>query len=224
VFLGFFNTGTTNSRPWIIEFFLGTQAVGVYAAAMGIYQSVASLVPLASVLEPVLPQFVHEPSRLARLLQAAIKYQFIITVALVGGVGVVVYPLFSAYLPSYVMAIPLFLWCSVSLLPDATARIFEVAFSALRLQRDLFFSNLTRFVLVLVFLPIFISIFGIIGIALELLLTQSMYMWSRYRVLGRHIPNFAITWQDMWRVSDLDRLLLRQVVRPFRRIINRTSL
>src|SRR6185295_20032727 len=64
---------------WIIRLFLGTEAVGIYSFASGIYGQVASFLPLSNILSPLLPRDVAQRDVFARYIRSSIKAQAIVS-------------------------------------------------------------------------------------------------------------------------------------------------
>jgi len=210
-----------NIRLWIIQFFLGTQAVGIYGVAMGMFQHVSSLFPLSRVIAPIIPAYLDDKSRLTQFINSAIKYQLSILILFAVGSIIFVPFLINAFFPEYVTAYPLFVLLTLTLIPGSFSRIFETAFHALKLQKNLFTSNLVLFVMILIILPASIYLFGLYGIAVEFFITGSIYTLGRYRVLKKIIQNYCFPPSLLFNLSTTDRILFSKI-RKF--VINRIQL
>tara|TARA_B100000745_G_scaffold291347_2_gene231042 strand:- start:2901 stop:4271 length:1371 start_codon:yes stop_codon:yes gene_type:complete len=202
-----------NIRPWIIQFFLGTQAVGIYAVAMGLFQHSQSLAPVTKVLAPIVPEFKEEPKRLFRLLNNGLKYQILLLIIIVGGSTLFLPLLFSHFFPGYIAALPLFFLLAFALIPDSFAKVYEAAFHTFRLQKSLFLANIVRMVSILIVLPLCVLVFGLYGVALEVFITLSVYAYSRYRVLKRKLPDYSFSARDLYTVNGIDRMLFAKIMR-----------
>lgn len=223
VLLGALNLVGYHGKPWVIQLVLGTQAVGLYATAMSLYQSVVSLVPMAAVLEPILPMYRSSKSKIASILNAALRYQLLAVVVMMA-VASAVFPLFIGwYVPHYSAVIPLFLCLMVVMLPESAVRIYEVFFNAFQLQKDLFWSNTIRLGMVFIVLPIALLTFGIFGIVVEMLCTALWYMYARYRGVQYHIPGYALSLRTLFQWSDTDTLLLAGVRSRLTQLLRRSA-
>lgn len=201
-----------NIRPWIIQFFLGTQAVGIYAVAMGLFQHSQSLAPVTKVLAPIVPEFKEDPKRLFRLLNNGLKYQIILLVIIVGGSALFLPLFFNYFFPGYIEALPLFFLLAFALIPDSFAKVYEAAFHAFRLQKSLFLANIVRMVSIIIMLPLCVLVFGLYGVALEVFITLSIYSYSRFRVLKRKLPDYSFSTRDLYTINEIDKMLFTKMM------------
>jgi O-antigen/teichoic acid export membrane protein len=200
-----------NVRPWLIQFFLGTQAVGLYALAFGMYQHVISLFPLSKVIAPIVPTFSSDPERLTRFANTAIKYDILIQTTLAIGCVVFVPFLIDVAFPSYASAYPLFLVLLVALIPSSFSKIYETIFQSLKLQKNLFTSNVVRLFSTIILLPLALFYFGIYGIAIEFFLTSATYAFGRYRVLRKVLPNYFFSFRTFITLNQTDVFILKKI-------------
>lgn len=197
-------------RLWIIQRTLGAEAVGVYAVALGLIGHTIALAPLYSVVTPILPQFVHDQERFTKLLNKAMKYQFIAYLG-VGLVAVVAFPPVVQWLfPDYSAAMPLFQIMLIGLIPVAFISVFTPAFFALKLQKSLFVSMIFKTVVSILLTYGLAVFFGIWGLAYEYTLTSLIYGFERMRSLRRHVPDIRINPHHIATFDEDDRLLLRR--------------
>jgi len=213
-------------RLWIIQKLLGPEAVGLYAVASGLIGHTTALVPLSTVLTPLLAQYVHEKVRFMRLLVKGIKYQLIANIGLIG-VGFFVFPPILRWLfPQYMQAFPLFQLMLFALIPGAVISVVTPAFFALKLQRSFFASMVLKTVLTVVFDYAGIVLFGIWGLAFESIATSVVQAFERARSLRRHVPDLppAHMLYSM-RFDEDDRLVLEKVqgfaLRGYRKFFSR---
>ncbi len=203
-------------KPWIIQVVLGTQAVGLYATAIGLYQNIVSLMPLSAVLEPILPAYKHRPEIVTKLINAAIKYQLLV-LGCVTSVALLLLPyIISWMVPHYLVAMPLLTVLAICLIPESLSRVYEIFFNAFQLQRDLFFSNVVRLMLVIGVLPIALFTFGIYGVAVEVFMTQMWYLVSRYRGVAKYVPSYQLQLSSLWRITEADIMVGQFIKRKLR--------
>lgn len=199
-------------RLWIIKFFLGTHAVGLFAVAMGMYQNTASLFPVTQVVAPIIPQYTEKRPTMYRLINGAIKYQFTANIFAAVAMMALMPLLIHSFFPSYADSYWLYLCFLAAMLPVSFSGVFEATFFALKAQRDLFFANISFIMAVVCVLPVAIWLFGFYGIAIELFVTRVVYAAGRYRKLKQLLPDYTLRTKELLTVSDQDRLLLRRFV------------
>ena len=200
-----------NIRPWIIQFFLGTQAVGIYAAATGLYQHTLSIAPITKVVSPIIPAFKTNLNKLTILINSAIRYQIASLVIVVTGSVVLLPYLIENFFPSYGGALLLFILLACSLVPDSFSRIYESVFHAFQLQKNLFVANIVKLGMTAVILPVAVWFLGIYGVAVELFLTTLLYAVTRYLVLRKKVPEYQIQIKDFFQVTEVDLILLERL-------------
>lgn len=213
VFASYLNSFGQNMRLWIIKAVLGTEAVGLFAVAFGLFSHTASLVPLGTVMGPVLPEYLSNRERLYKIVAKGAKYQLAAFVGL-GIIGWLVFtPLVALLFPKYTASLPLFNLMLLALIPLAFASVFTPLFFALKAQRSLFFAIGVKNIAILVFAPFFMWAFGILGLGIELLLTTTVFVLERYRVLRRILPGFALSWRYFVSVDQDDRAIVLKFLR-----------
>jgi len=212
VFSNYLGTFGKNIRPWIIKLFLGTEAVAIYAVAQGLIGHVVSLMPLDTVLKPLLPQYVDTPRKFYQLISKAIKYEllgyFVVSVASAIGVPILV----AWFFPHYATAIPLFEITLFMLVSSAFDAVFTGAFFALQAQRSMFWASLYKLVLIIILLPPFMHYFGLWGIAYANILSNSLYVWERYLKLKKLMPGFKLSFRSFVTIDELDRVIMQRIV------------
>lgn len=184
-------------RLWIIQRVLGTEAVGLYAVAIGLIGHTLALVPLSAVTAPLLAQYAHERKRFIRLLNKTLKYQFF-SYACIGVIAFVAFPpVLQFVFPEYAGALPLFSIMLLGLLPTAFLAVMTPAYMALKLQKSLFYSVTLKTTLTVLLTYILASFFGIIGVAYEYVITATIQAFERTRVLKGHVPEMQISRRDL---------------------------
>lgn len=210
VFSNYLGVFGKNIRPWIINFFLGTQAVALFAVVQGLIGHTVSLMPLDEVMAPLYPQFVHERDRLYRLIAKAAKYE-LLGYCLLGLTAGVTSPwLVAWFFPQYLPAVPLFQLWLVILIPNAFDAILAPVFVAIRAQRSLFFASIYKLVLLVVIMPPCLIFFGLYGIAYASVAIQALYMYERYRKLTKLMPDFKLRWRDFVHLDEEDWLIINR--------------
>ncbi|OHA85678.1 MAG: hypothetical protein A2591_02490 [Candidatus Yonathbacteria bacterium RIFOXYD1_FULL_52_36] len=210
LFTSYLNSFGQNLRLWIVKFMLGTEAAGLFSVASGLLSHTTSLIPISSILAPIIPQYVEQKERFYRLIVKGVKYQLLSSIA-VGIAAFSIFPIIIIFLfPNYAESMSLFQKMVFALIPMSFGSLTS-AFFALKAQKDLFYATLFRTLLMVVILPPFIFLFGLPGVAYELVLTLSLFVLERIRVLRRLLPGIKMDVRSFFFVDDEDRFLLQRI-------------
>lgn len=219
IFATYFNGLGQYIRTWIIKVFLGTEAVGIFAVAVGLIQHTVSLVNLSGVLSPILPQYVHDKEHFKRISIKAIKYQILIFAV----TGVIAYftfvPAVYWLFPNYRDALPLFVTMLPVLIPIGFAAVFTPMFGALQAQKSLSLAILVKTLSIICVLPLAILSCGFLGIAYEYIITTVIFVIERYRSLKKIVPNFSLSFRKFFTFEEEDRVIVRTLLSKIRRSI-----
>jgi O-antigen/teichoic acid export membrane protein len=194
-----------NVRIWIIKLLVGTEAVGLFAFAYGLFSQIASVVPFLTVITSVIPRYIDNRVQTARIVRAAVKFQFLISLLLLLGSYAFGYLFVSIFFSKYVTAIPLLYVILLSLFASMTMGIFTPVFVALKDQRSLLASTLFKAAVMVVVLPIAVIMFGIIGIGVEIVITTCINSFERYFRLRRILPEFSLSFHDLFKSDKYER-------------------
>lgn len=208
---GYLHNLVQSARVWIVKAVLGTEAVGLFSAAYGMYQHVVGTMPLKHVLSSVIPQYDPKLDTFRKLIVKGVKYN-VLGVALLGISAAVGVPVpIHFMMPEYVSAVPLFELLLAGMIPGAASGVFTVVFFALRKQRSMFWVNVALTGVTLVSLPLLLLTFGIYGVAIELFLTSVLFTWERYRRMCSELPDMSLPWRAFFTYDEFDRKILGKV-------------
>jgi len=215
------NTLSQNARIWIIKLMLGTEAVGIFAFAYGIFSQIVGLLPLSSVLTPLVPHYMADSVRLGRLIRASIKLQIVLAASIVV-IGMIATMHFVHFLfPKYEAAIPLILVAMFAIIPNGIASTLNPVFAAFKAQRSIFFATILKLTLIVGILPVSLYLIGLVGAAVELLLTTTASMIERYFRVRRFVPEARIRLKEFVRMDSFERDIADLLVSKFRALIKR---
>lgn len=207
----YIDSSTKSIRLWLIKLFFGTEAVALFAVAVGLVGQLSSFLQINTVVAPILPQYVNNQGVFFRIISVAMKYQLILAFGLIVagllGVPILVRTLF----PHYVAALPLFTLVVFVLIPSSINSILQTMFYVARAQKNLLYAQLSRLVLVCGLGTIFYATFGIVGVALEYLITTTLFGLDRYRVLKVIYPDFSIRVGRFFAIDEYDRMLVLRI-------------
>jgi O-antigen/teichoic acid export membrane protein len=209
MFAKYFDSFGKNARIWIIKLMLGTEAVGLFAVADGLFGHTASLVPIGKIVNPIIPQYIGNKERFFKLIDKSIKYQFIAFVAVIGIAFVTFPPIIARLFPNYVAAIPLYLSFLPILIPASFASIFTTMFYAYKAQASFFVAVVIKVIATLILTPLFIYTMGFYGIAVSYFLVTLIFVLERYRVLRKISEGFSMDIRDFFTMDEIDREILR---------------
>ncbi len=202
---------TRSFRLWLIKIFVGTEAVALFAVAQGVVGQLSSFLTINSVVAPILPRYVRNETLFFKIIDKTMKYQFILAVLLIllGFVGVPM--LINTFFPHYGAMLPVFALIVFSLIPSSINTVFQTMFYIRKAQRNLFFSQLVRFVLVGVLGGALMPLFGIYGVVCEYIATAVLFTLERYRALRKLYPTFTISIRDIVSYDEYDKMLISRI-------------
>lgn len=216
---GIWNVGTTYVsnygqalRVAFVRLFLGTEAVAIYSVAQGLYGHTVSLIPVAKVIAPLIPQYVNDPTLIGRIVTKAVKYQLAMY-AVLGAVAAVAFPpLLVIIFPKYTGAMMLYQLMLFSLIPNSAASILSSLYIAYRAQRSLFVATVVKCVFILIMAPLSLYFFGIRGMAIELFVVTALFTGERYRKISNMVPELRLNLRQMTHVDEYDRMITTRLI------------
>ena len=200
-----------NLRLWLIKFFLGTEMVGLFSVAQGLYSHTSALFPLNTVVKPIIPQYFHEKEKFYKLIAKSIKYQFLGYFALAAIAFFLFPPIIAWLFPNYASSMFIFKRLLPTLLIISFGGIFTYVFYAIRAQKRFTFNLIIRMFSILLFLPLFVYFFGPMGIIFEFILTALVFTWDRYCGLRKLLPDFRLSFRDFFSLDDMDRYFIKMI-------------
>ncbi len=201
----YIGTLTQNARLWGIKALLGTEAVGLFAFAYGVMNNITSLVPLSSVIAPVIPHYIDKRDQLVRMVRASVKIQIAVTVGFLVLALIISNAVVRMFFPNYIDAIPLVYIMLFSIVPNGIVSVYTPVFNAFKEQRSLFMSNVFKAVLMCVSLPVSVYFFGSLGTAIELNLTTYINSIERHIRLQKLLPTYSLSWSVLFKSDAYER-------------------
>lgn len=190
--------------PWLVQAFVGPEAVGLYSLAEGLYGQIISLVPISNLLAPLIPRELGNKARVRNILLYGIKYGTaafgIIAVASFFVMPVLVAWAFPRYLPS----MPIFRIMIIAFLTTAAAGVVNTILFAYREQRTLFFLILVRLLFFAGSASFLLVRFGVIGMAYAFVLAAVFFVLVRYYSLRRVAPEILVPVREFFRFTGED--------------------
>ncbi|MDB5224645.1 MAG: hypothetical protein JWO43_267 [Candidatus Adlerbacteria bacterium] len=199
---------------WIIRLTLGTEAVGIFSFVDGISSQVASLMPLGSILAPILPRYVTEKNKFNSLMRGAIKMQVVVAGILICATFIGL-PVLLYVFPKYSHAVPLLMVMIFILLPNSLISIYTPAFAALQEQFSLFVSSTVKTLLIALLTPVGVALVGLPGIGLADVAILSLSALERTWRFKRLVPTFKMSFRDFFKLENTERELITHVWKRF---------
>ena len=203
-------------RLWFVKLILGTEAVGVFQVASGLYGHLGSLLPISQVVTPLIPQYIEQKDRLMKIVNKSIKYQ-VVGYVILAVIGVTVLPsLFVMIFPKYAGSMLLFRLFLLAFIPRAIMVILTPLFMALKAQRKLFTLSVYKFIFIIVASPILLTYLGLAGAVVEFILSIIFFTVLCYLTLRKLIPELKISARAFVEVDDDDRMIISAVLKKTR--------
>ena len=207
LFVSYVSNFNKTLRIWLVQVLLGTEAVGLYGVASNLFSHTRSILPISEVVSPIIPQYKNIPDKLSIIVNKGIKYSMLGYVTL-GLIGAIIFPpIIKLLFPHFAESIPLYQLMLLGLIPHSLTIILTPIFYAYRAQKSLFFAYLRRIILTLIFLPVFIKLFGIFGIAIEFVLTALIFVLDRYFMAKKLLPEMRLSFSALIKFDDYDRVI-----------------
>lgn len=205
-----------NIQPWLIKIFVGTEAVGIFNLASMLFATIKSFLPL-NTLAYLVPLELSNKERSQKIFSYSIKYITIFSVLLwavsfVGG-----YLFIGAILPKYKESLPLFYIMLLSLPFSAFGSVIASFLIAMRKQKYLFVQMISKMIFSTAMFLILLPIFGLIGLAIESILTavfvSSLILFYLYKIkLG-----LKVEWNVIFSFKKEDKIFIKNLYMDIRK-------
>lgn len=203
--------GEKSLRPFLIQFFVGREAVALFSVAEKLMTYVMTIAPTNAVLVPALSVEAANRERLQRVMERGIKYSVPAYTVAALAAGVFGPPFIAWFFPAYVPALPYFFVLLAYVPFTGVAQILTSFFFSEHEQRSLFVSVLVRFFIFALLAPTLLFLFGLYGIVFEYVLTLVSFNAIRYTSLVRGHPELRIRFRNLFTVDSYDREVWRRV-------------
>ncbi|MFZ2555304.1 MAG: oligosaccharide flippase family protein [Minisyncoccia bacterium] len=215
----YIGTAQSSIRLFVLKLFLGTEAVGIYAFASGLFGQLAGLLPLGPVVGPLFPRYIDKPLEFARLLRASIRLQLVIALALVVG-SIALAPIFvEVFFEQYSSAVLIFILMVPALLPQSAIAIYTPVFRALKEQRTQLSSAVFKFIIDVLVLPPLVIIAGLPGAGMHSLIVAGASAIERSIRLRRLFPELSFSRNDIFHLDPLERKMIETLVARMRGMV-----
>lgn len=209
-----------SSRLWIIRFFISTEAVAIYSVANSLVVTLKKFIPI-QFMASLIPRYIGEGELLKKIYIRSTKYSIWIFTGVAIVSFFVVPPLVKLLMPQYIVSIPYFKLLLVVILLNSMILNKQIIYS-LRKQKFLFKIAFVELLSVLLFGVLFVKLFGLYGIILEVFITELLMAYIIYFYLRRIRPDLSFPWTSLFVFNQEDRYwgkyLWSKLREKFRRI------
>ncbi|MFQ5795735.1 MAG: lipopolysaccharide biosynthesis protein [Candidatus Bipolaricaulia bacterium] len=211
-----------HAPPWLIQLFLGVEAVALFQVAQRTASLISSLIhPLESVLMPVISREIHDEARVSKIVSKSIKYSFWLALVVISGALIAAPPLFDILFGSgYNASILLFRILMFNAAIYSFSVVIRPILYGLKAQKYLFRSYAVFMLIFIIAGATLIPILGLTGIGLAVLIRGLVALLLRYRYV-KMLSEIRINIADIIRFDDYDRELLRKVRTHIRKRLKR---
>lgn len=215
---------TKNAVPWLIKFFLNTEAVALYTLAINLVSFAQSFIPVSGIA-PLMLLKLDKKDVLGFLFRQAVKYVFWIGIAGLLGAFFVGPWLTLVFFPAYAPAVPIFRIMLFVLPIFGMYKILKITLSVLREYKILAMRILNEAVIIIAGLTILLPTVGILGAGIVYVATYLERVVFFYTQLIKRHPEFKLKPKHFltFNKSDVQTLkkIVSQAIAPFRCITHR---
>jgi O-antigen/teichoic acid export membrane protein len=215
-----FGKVSKSARPWLIKFFVNTEAVALYALGVNIISLAQGLMPIG-MLGRLLPWELKDSARFRFIFLRSVKYALWIGLAMAVGGAIILPPLITFIFPKYAPAVPVLLALLLTLPFYGVYKIHKSVLGVLREQKVLSLRVMTEAGLVVGLNAILLPLIGIIGVGVEYALTYAWRILFFHRELARRRPELAIKLKYFFSFDAADREFFAKVMSELVRFFGR---
>lgn len=206
-----------NIKVYLIKFFLSTEAVSIYAVAQSMYGAISSLIPLKTVMSPLLAERVTDIARLRLFVAKASKYTFLAYLVLMGLVVIAAPFMIHMFFPKYTASILIFELMALRYPLNTFSVIHPPILFAFREQRFLTLSSLVGACTLIIGSITLIPLWGLPGAVIESLITVVIsHLFREFRLRKKYVISTFVA-RSLFVYDDDDRRLLAEIVLSLKR-------
>lgn len=200
-----------NIQPWLIKFVINTEAVAIFQLAFTIMSMAFSVFPVRT-FGMLIPREVGDSGRSAHVFYRSIKYAIMLGLVYVV-LGLIFVPaVVNALLPKYNVAIPLFFVMLATMIIYPPYKVIRTFVIALREQAILVKRTTVMFIMTPVFLFLLLSVFGVMGAAIEFVLSYIVTTGIFYYYLVKKHSHLVLQPRALFSFDAYDRDFLKKLV------------
>ncbi|MBU1179641.1 oligosaccharide flippase family protein [Patescibacteria group bacterium] len=210
------STGTV--KYWLVRLIISTEAVGFLALAQNLYSVLISLVPLQTVILPIISKKIQDRFLLKHMLERITKYSLVVYGFMILGALFVISPLIPYVFPKYVVAIPIFQLLVFKLLFNAFSMSQTTILLAFRQQKIFFVCGLATLFSIIILSPLLMLKFGLIGTVIEAFITIFAVVVIREVYLRKKYALQTIGFKSFFTIDSYDRMIIGEAAMKIKKI------
>lgn len=203
-------------KYWLLKIIVSVEAVGYLALAQNLYSVLGALVPIRTVIFPIIAKKINEKAILGKLILKATKYSLILYALLVFGAIFIVSPLIPYVFPQYAAAVPLFNILIFRMLFNASSLTQPSLLIIYREQKFLFWCAAVSLISNVAFSTLLMAKFGIVGAVYEAIINIFIITVMRELYLRKKYQLKTISFKSLFSIDETDKLLLEEIVLKIR--------
>ncbi len=212
-----FDTVMNNVGPWIVNVFVSTEGVALYAFAWKINSALVRFLPVRSALFPILVHSIEKSKELACLIiTKAKKYLFLVYLLFYCVIFIGAGPVIDTFAPQYHGADMLIRLTMLRLFIDTISLGQSPVFYALKQQKVVFTLALMSRPMLLLGQIIGTYYFGISGNIVGILSATFLFVVIREYILVRRFHFPMMNWKSLFIYDQYDTMLLNGLLRKFK--------
>lgn len=196
------------AQPWLIKFFVSTEAVGIYSVAGTLADVVTNFIPTKTI-STLVTRIFHDKERSRRVFVYGVKYYVLLATAAAAGALCAVPVIVHTLLPQYASALPFFYLLLIAVPIKELLRMVDLFLIIFRQQKFAFFRMLTRNAVALVALLVFLPTIGLWGLPITEIIIKISFTYASYRYLLTIKPEFRISFRLFFSFGAEDRTIVR---------------
>lgn len=214
------NVVTDNIWPWLVNVFVSTEAVALFAFSQKIYSTVTTVFPIKKVIFPAISSTIAHSRETSHLIIAKAQ-KVLLALSLPVGLGLLFlsYPIVQIWFPEYLPAVIFIQLSSLHLLVEVFSLGQTEVFYALKEQRWAFMVSMTVIFVRIISQIALIYFLGIIGVVVSWLLVSFLSAFLRELVLVYKLKFPLWNWRAFFTYDEYDRIILQMVRQKISRFI-----
>ncbi len=205
----FINKITFRVKPWLVKFFINTEAVAIYSIAETIVTTIQDLMP-SNTMQSLVPLWIKDKHLSVKMFSYGIKYFVLGSILVVISAIIAVPPIIYTFFSKYEQSIPLFYFMLLNLPIFAAGIIIGNYLIALRKQKYLFFLHLFRNSLALGIIVSTLPFIGLWGLALEFVLVPLIMVIANYIYTKNQDKGFHFDFKIIFGFKEEDKIIIRK--------------
>jgi len=206
-----------NAPAWLVNHFLTTSEVALYGVARKIFSIFSKVLPVQSVIFPIISKNIHNDKIISFIIQKARKYYMIFSISIIIAVWLLIDWAIIVVIPEYFAVSLLVKIIFLKLILDAIGLGQKSILFAHRKQKFQFFLFLYGAVQRIILLIIFIYYWGLVGLVISTLIhTSILIMIKRIYIQRNSWIKFDLL--NYFKFDSYDKLILKKIYLRFRNL------